>query len=206
MARETTLKHRATGLSLAEQHYRSAIDILSPSEPYNLDDLLTPFSDAPGDFRRWSNTSSRSTASSAFSTSSSDRYHSKAPERADSPHADDMHLAPPPTLHHRSANGPGKRRPTSIVTHSPEQAHHEEHFAAELRAFVALVHAHLHSIQELRAAPAPWIRSRPSSRGSESDGEREYDRGRWSRGEVRFRPRFDPEGVRRLCDEALAEL
>jgi len=38
------------------------------------------------------------------------------------------------------------------------------------------------------------------------EGEQAMQRVREMRRRVVFRPRFDPEGVRRLCNEALAEL
>ncbi|KAF2442181.1 hypothetical protein P171DRAFT_433738 [Karstenula rhodostoma CBS 690.94] len=209
MARETTLKHRSAGLELAEQHYCAAIDILTPSEPYNLDDILSPVSPTPeylgvAGFRRNSRLSFRSATSS---TGSDDE--DRAWDRVDSPYDN----APSRTHSFRT----GRPRPTPITTVDASRAYHEDRFSAELFALLPLLHTHLRGVNELKSEmPTPrgsFSRSRtsiwslrPQSRDSTGSDESELDQVRSSRKDVNFRPRFDPAGVRKLCNEALAEL
>ncbi|KAL1794809.1 hypothetical protein ACET3X_006625 [Alternaria dauci] len=87
-------------------------------------------------------------------------------------------------------------------------------------AFVRLVEGHLASVQALKettgvravrfAFPTPspsptksWFRDSKSSPLSE---EEERENLREKRRNVTFRPRFDPESVRKLCNDALADL
>jgi hypothetical protein len=209
MARETTLKHRSTGLELAEQHYRAAIDILTPSEPYNLDDLLSPLSptseylNAAG-FRRISRLSFRSTASSTASDDEDRNW-----DRVDSPYDDT------PLQTHSFRNG--KPRPAPITTGNAARAYHEDRFSAELFALLSMLHTHLRGVKQLKSDMAgphnsfarsrisTWG-SRPESRDSSGSNESEQDQLRSIRKTLHFRPRFDPASVRKLCNEALAEL
>ncbi|KAF1975137.1 hypothetical protein BU23DRAFT_78691 [Bimuria novae-zelandiae CBS 107.79] len=210
MARETTLKHRSAGLDLAEQHYRAAIEILTPSEPYNLDDILSllspgsEHSNQPNRFRRLSSISHRSASSSTTSHEPLDRTW----ERVDSPYDDDGASS------QISSFRPDKHRPTPIMTTNAARAYHEEQFSAELFSFLGMVQSHLHSVQQLRtAAPVSWLRSRsstlssrPDSRDSSNASEGEPDPLRAGRKSVNFRPRFDPTSIQKLCNEALSEL
>ena len=87
-------------------------------------------------------------------------------------------------------------------------------------AFVRMVEGHLASVRTLKettgvrgvrfAFPTPspsptksWFRDSKSSPLSE---EEERENLREKRRKVTFRPRFDPESVRKLCNDALAEL
>lgn len=212
MAHETTLKNRSAGLDLAEQHYQAAIDILTPSEPYNLDDLLSPISPRHEQdhditrFRRMSNNSYDSAGSNSTSTSNDQN---RSWQRIDSPH-----LAPPGSA---PSHGPSFRahrlRPVPIMTINASRAYHEEQFSAELFSFLSLIHRHLDNVRQLRSAtPGSWLRSRSSassrseSRGSSNCSEGDMEQLRWARKSVNFRPRFDPTGIQKLCSEALAEL
>lgn len=209
MARETTLRHRSTGLELAEQHYCAAIDILTPSEPYNLDDILSPVSPtseylSAAGFRRISRLSFRSAASSTTSDDEDRTW-----DRVDSPY-DDI----PSRTHSFRA---GKQRPTPITTINASRSYHEDRFSAELFALLPMLHAHLNGVKQLKShMPTPrgfsppsrtstWS-SRPQSRDSMGSNESELDQLRSMRKNLNFRPRFDPAGVRKLCNEALAEL
>ena len=210
MARETRLERRDAGLRLAEKHYRLAIDILSPNEPYNLDDLLSPSSIHAEDedhTARGRPTSYTSFHSSARSSTSLNSDFLGPWTRSDSPHED----APAQPLFY------GKHRPTPIITINAARAYHEEQFFADLCAFISLVQAQLQSVRELRTAATPeggfrsrssTLRSRPNSRGSSStasESESEMEQIRWARRQVEWRPRFDPSGIRKLCSEALLE-
>ncbi|KAK7191675.1 hypothetical protein DPSP01_008099 [Paraphaeosphaeria sporulosa] len=208
MARETTLKHRSTGLELAEHHYRAAIEILTPSEPYNLDDLLSPLSPtseylSAAGFHRLSRLSFRSAASSM--SEDEDRNW----DRVDSPYDD----TPSPTHSFRS----GKPRPTPITTFNASRAYHEDRFSAELFALLPMLHAHLRGVKQLksdkttprcsfsRSRTSTWS-SRPQSRDSTGSNESELDQLRSMRKNLNFRPKFDPADIQKLCNEALAEL
>ncbi|KAJ4288165.1 hypothetical protein N0V90_012182 [Kalmusia sp. IMI 367209] len=215
MARETTLKHRSSGLDLAEQHYRAAIDILTPSEPYNLDDILSPSSpkseeDQVTSFRRMSNHSYQSTASS---TSSLDDVEERAWNVFKSP----QNIVHRPVMSHQSSFRPEKRRPAPIMTINAARAYHEEQFSADLFSFLAMIHSHLHEVQQLKSA-SPAVRfsfvrsrssttsSRPVSRDSSNSSNSDMEQLRWARKSVSFRPRFDPASIQNLCNEVLAEL
>ncbi|KAL5373223.1 hypothetical protein PMIN06_006840 [Paraphaeosphaeria minitans] len=208
MARETTLKHRSTGLELAEQHYLVAIEILTPSEPYNLDDLLSPSSptseylSATG-FHRLSRLSFRS------ATSSTSDDEDRNWDRVDSPYDD----TPSRTHSFRW----GKPRPVPIPTVNASRADHEDRFSTELFALLPMLHAHLRSVKQMksdiptlrgsfsRSRNSTWS-SRPQSRDSTGSDESELDQLRSTRKNLNFRPRFDPTDIQRLCNEALAEL
>ncbi|OAG16058.1 hypothetical protein CC77DRAFT_1012728 [Alternaria alternata] len=87
-------------------------------------------------------------------------------------------------------------------------------------AFIRMVEGHLASVKTLKEAtgvrgvrfafptpsPSPtksWFRD---SRSSPLSEEEERENRRQKRRNVTFRPRFDPESVRQLCNDALAEL
>lgn len=57
-----------------------------------------------------------------------------------------------------------------------------------------------------RPSPVKTRWSRELGDGEERDGEEAMEKVREMRRNVMFRPRFDPESVRRLCGEAMAEL
>jgi hypothetical protein len=209
MARETTLKNRSAGLELAERHYRAAIDILTPSEPYNLDDILSPLSptseylSAVG-FRRRSRLSVRS-ATSITASDDEDRNW----DRVDSPYDD----TPSRTHSFRT----GKSRPSPITTGHAARAYHDHRFSIELFALLSMLYTHLRGVKHLKSETADprgsfarsrtstWG-SRPESRDSSGSNESEQDQLRSIRKTLHFRPRFDPASVRKLCNEALAEL
>lgn len=210
MARETTLRHRSTGLDSAEQHYRAAIDILTPSEPYNLEELLSPsspLSDYLGttDFRHMSRLSFRSTSSSTSSDEEDRTW-----DRVDSPY-EDIGFSRAPSFR------VGKQRPTPITTSNAARAFHEEQFSAEMFALLSMLHTHLRGVKELKSSSSTTrtaftrprnltMGSRPGSRHSSDSNESEMDQLRCSRKNPKFRPRFDPSGIRKLCNEVLAEL
>jgi hypothetical protein len=116
---------------------------------------------------------------------------------------------PPPTP---------KKRPAPIITPNAAQAYHEEQFSSDLCAFIAMIKTHLANVVQLKettpapgsAARASYVRSRsstlasrPVSRDSMSEGEQGQ---KTRRRTLSIRPKFDPESVRQLCNEALAEL
>ncbi|KAL1603669.1 hypothetical protein SLS60_005257 [Paraconiothyrium brasiliense] len=211
MARETTLKHRSTGLELAEQHYRAAIDILTPSEPYNLDELLSPASPLSEymqttQFRRISRLSFRSAEPSTTSDDEDRTW-----DRVDSPYDDHT---PSRSSSFRTGR---KSRPAPISTINASRAYHEEQFSAELFALLSMLHTHLRGVKQLkstlsnprmsfaRSRTSTWS-SRPESRDSSACSEYEMDQLRSMRKTLSFRPRFDPSNIQKLCNEALAEL
>lgn len=208
MARETTVKRRSAGLELAEQHYRAAIEIITPSEPYNLDDLLSPLSPvseyltAAGFYRR----SCLSMRSVASSTSDEEERNWN---RVDSPYDD--------TPSRTHSFQPGKSRPAPIITIDSSRAYHEERFSAEMFELLPMLHAHLRGVKQLksdmttprsslsRSRTSSW-NSRPQSRDSTGSNESELEQLRSMRKNLTFRPRFDPTDIQQLCNEVLAEL
>lgn len=116
-----------------------------------------------------------------------------------------------PLLHQLRASTP---RPVT-----PQQYY----FAANVAAFVRLLEAHRADVcaqkekagvpsvrfacleEPLRKEPE-LVKTRVSRDGGREEAEETAERRRERRKNVVFRPRFDPEGVRRLCGEAMAEL
>jgi hypothetical protein len=105
------------------------------------------------------------------------------------------------------------------ITPSRPQTPEDHHFAADIAAFVHMLRGHLAKVQELKEnTRVPSVRFQctspmqsPTTSKARSSHLFEEDMDaresiRQSRKSVRFRPRFDPESVRRLCSEALAEL
>jgi len=222
MARETVLKHRSSELDLAEKHYRAAIDALSPEGPYDLDDILSPSSPKYEYEHVQVMTStcqfnyprgSRASSTSSFTESDhGDRIATPRKVIFAIPSTTTPPPTPPPGL------STGRRRPTPISTMDAVQAYHEQRFSADLLSFLDMLQTHLRSVQELKASlPTNRSLSLPKSststlRSSDHSSVYEYEDERqqlhWVRKTVQlsFRPRFNPESVRRLCSEALADL
>ncbi|KAF2682546.1 hypothetical protein K458DRAFT_60428 [Lentithecium fluviatile CBS 122367] len=236
MARETTWKHRSTELDLAEQHYLAALAALSASAPQEVDNVLerSPSSPSSEDDlavkgRRVSDASQESIASSATSLAESDTQ--STPRRVPSSSylkaralfekVQDNSSTPPKSQSSSSFRTPrpAKRRPAPIILPYTTHSHHEGRFSAELISFIAMIKTHLDNVRQLKETPVAFnvrfsvTRSRsstasprPISRDSSSSHESEVEGARWARRAVNFRQRFNPESVRQLCNEALAEL
>ncbi|KAL6704750.1 hypothetical protein ACN47E_007671 [Coniothyrium glycines] len=210
LAREATLKNRYKSLKQAEQHYTAAIAALAPTytssiasdTEYDRDQHSPAVS--PTTSRTWQrrsayNNSFDSTTSAASSTTSCSTALSTPKQLAD------YHFPSPPSS-----------RP-----HSPE----EYHFATSTSSFLMMLQSHLVSVRELKertqvpvgvrfAFPSPPETSTtPVSAGLKNRASKVFDLQAEDREEVKrkrkervWRKRFDPEGVRRLCSEALGEL
>jgi hypothetical protein len=112
-----------------------------------------------------------------------------------------------------------KRSTGSVIIPSRPQTPEEYQFAADTAAFIHMVRGHLSNVRELKKqtsvpsvhftfpSPLPSPKSRMSSRVFDDEVGREaMDMVRKERMTRKWRPRFDPEEVQRLCGEALAEL
>ncbi|KAH6637953.1 hypothetical protein C7974DRAFT_151259 [Boeremia exigua] len=194
LAREASHAHRWRALSLAEAHYSTALLALSSPALCSPTSPQSSMSDFPSPrHRRGSSVSSfQSSASSATSLCSEDS--------ATSPRYPEQH-------------GVATPRPMT-----PQQFY----ATANTAAFARMLDAHLADVRaQKRSAGAPTVRfqavpasptSPTSPRASMKAASREVDLEsareavRERRRNVRFRPRFDPTGVQKLCCEALAEL
>jgi hypothetical protein len=122
-----------------------------------------------------------------------------------------------------TATAPLQLRSSTPRPVTPQQFY----FTANIAAFARLLEAHRADVRaQKERAGAPSVRfasleeplrtspelvktrwSRDGGRGEEEgEAEAEAERRRERRKNVVFRPRFNPEGVRRLCGEAMAEL
>jgi hypothetical protein len=132
---------------------------------------------------------------------------------------------PPKCLNRSTRSSPSKpspaprKRPAPIITPNPAQSYQEEQFSSNLSAFTSIIKTHLANVLVLKetvSAPSAttqfsYARSRSSTASSRpmsrsSTGDREEEGSKWARRTLSLRPRFDPESVRTLCNEALAEL
>ncbi|KAH7076421.1 hypothetical protein BKA63DRAFT_532596 [Paraphoma chrysanthemicola] len=158
LAREATLKNRYKELSLAEEHYTSAITTLSPSRPTHTDtdEPISPVSviseeDIIWKFRRPSTSSSMdstfSAASSATAYSAADMdYVPKGLGRYSFPQ-------PPRNVGDGLTSIPKMlKRHNAVITISPErpQTPEEYQFAADTAAFVHMLRGHLAKVQDLK--------------------------------------------------------
>lgn len=104
------------------------------------------------------------------------------------------------------------------MTSQPHFSPRQEYFHSSISSFIDMVKSHLAGVRELKEnggvtnyrysfsrSRGSSTNSRPASRDYAYD-DFEMDRIRWNRKSMSFRPRFDPTSVRRLCNEALAEL
>jgi hypothetical protein len=225
LAREATLKNRYKELSLAEKHYSAAIAALTPSSrPFRSNDHQHPSSPASSTssseeiiwkFRHPSNANS---IDSTNSVSSSTSYSDSRPD-LDYTHRGlgrfNFPLPPqsPKTYHsHKHSTG-------SVIIPSRPETPEEYQFAADTAAFIRMVRDHLSNVRDLKKqtsvpavrftfpSPLPSPKSRMTSRVFDDEAGREaMDMVRRERMTRKWRPRFDPEEVQRLCGEALAEL
>ncbi|KAF9699430.1 hypothetical protein EKO04_002267 [Ascochyta lentis] len=220
LAREATLKNRWRELSLAELHYNAAIVALSTSQspaqcdPWspNLSGSALP---SPYSRRRVDSVSSdRSTASSATSLGDEDDDYVEMSPRKLASQESDKTLSRSEFRPVTSTSPPPTARPQT-----PQQFY----FSANIATFVRMVEGHLADVrdQKLRTG-VPTVRfTMPSPRPSPTKATRlsrcisvepaDIDEAameaiRESRRKMKFRPRFDPTSVQRLCNEALVEL
>ncbi|KAF3001980.1 hypothetical protein E8E13_007724 [Curvularia kusanoi] len=210
LAREATLKNRWKELSLADQHYTAAIHALSPLSSPTQEEPWSPASSLPSPYsrRRSSVYSHASAASSATSIDEDDYLHSSPASK--------------PTYH---AHGlPSTQEAQLRTSTSRPQTPQQIYFTANIASFVRLLEAHRADVRvqkdkagvpavrfvmpEPRTSPVRtrWSRGAGGEEVVDEAEEDALERIREMRKNVRFRPRFDPESVRRLCGEAMAEL
>jgi hypothetical protein len=235
MAREASLRNRHQELNLSEKHYLAAIAALSPSKCHQLGDTQeypSPVSSTSEEngahhVRRGSDaTSIQSQASlSTSATSVADDGQDISPEEFVATELSPPNLSQATSLESLLplSRKPYKRRPTPLSLSSsgkPVAASSaiESQFSSDLSTLITMIKRHLASVRELRATTClPMHRySSSRSRGSSLNSrpvsydypldDPEMDNVRWSRREIKFRARFDPTSVRKLCAEALAEL
>lgn len=233
LAREASLRNRWRELNLAERHYTAAMHALSPLlSPSTLqhEALWSPASSVSSPYtessqRRSSISSHASVASSATSIDEDDYMDFPLPPKAA------HHTHSPANNHTRSqfctrtetatAKAPLKIRASTPRPVTPQQFY----FTANVAAFARLLEAHRADVRaQKEKAGVPVVRfasleeplntspelvktrwSRDGGREVE-EGEAAAERRRERRRNVVFRPRFDPEGTKRLCGEAMAEL
>ena len=216
LAREATLKNRWKELSLAEHHYNAAIHAFSPLQSTVQCDPWSPNSTAsslpsPYARRRSSVYSTRSAASSVTSLGDEDDYVQMSPKHSRKPSTTDGSEVVSSTT---------KGQPLVPRPQTPQQFY----FSANIASFVSMIEGHLANVRERKhKTSVPTVRfTMPSPRPSptkatrnsrslsldviDADEEATMDAIRESRRNVKFRPRFDPTSVQRLCNEALAEL
>lgn len=218
LAREATLKNRWKELNLAEVHYSAAILALASLQSPTQCDPWSPNSSTSGlpspysRRRADSIDSDRSSASSATSLG----------EDGDDNDNDDEYYVQLSTKESTSEPQPSLSTPTARPQ-TPQQYY----FSSNIAAFVRMLEAHLADVRLQRhRTSVPSVRfTMPSPRPSPTKAsaarhgrfaslggevadadEVAMDLVRERRRNVRFRPRFDPKSVRRLCGEALAEL
>ncbi|KAH7408343.1 hypothetical protein DE146DRAFT_371406 [Phaeosphaeria sp. MPI-PUGE-AT-0046c] len=205
LAREATLKNRYKELSLAEKHYMAAIAALTPS---------------PKSYSTTNQDHSPSSSTSSFSSSSSEViWKFRRPSTATSFTSSTSSLD---FSHHGLGSFSFPQPPrspsptTNVLVPSRPSTPEEYQFAADTAAFVRMVRTHLADVQMLKAqTSAPVVRfsyfspvpSRAVSRVlDEKDGEEVKEKVRRDRVTRKWRKRFDPSEVQRLCAEAEAEL
>lgn len=102
----------------------------------------------------------------------------------------------------------------------PPKTPQEYRFAVNTVTFVRRVQGHLASVQQLKektsvpavhfmVAPQPSLRTPPTTskpRNSHMFESEDAEAVRQRRRTIKFRARFDPSSVQKLCSEALAEL
>ncbi|KAG9204185.1 hypothetical protein G6514_001824 [Epicoccum nigrum] len=228
LAREASLRNRWRELSLADQHYTAAIHALSPllsSFPSQQEAPWSPALSVSSPYmessqRRSSISSHTSAASSATSIDEDDYMDFPLPPKP----AHHTHGSVKNPTHSQSRTMETATAPLQLRSSTPRPVTPQQfYFTANIAAFARLLEAHRADVRaQKERAGAPSVRfasleeplrtspelvktrwSRDGGRGGE---EGEAERRRERRKNVVFRPRFDPEGVRRLCGEAMAEL
>ncbi|KAJ4344052.1 hypothetical protein N0V95_006385 [Ascochyta clinopodiicola] len=220
LAREATLKNRWRELSLAELHYNAAIAALSLIQSPIQCDPWSPNSSGsalPSPYSRRRADSMHSERSAASSTTSlgdeDDEYLEMSPARFKSQGSD---TSVPSTKSHTLPS-------TSASPTARPQTPQQFYLSANIASFAHMLTGHIADVREQKLKtgmptvrftmpsprPSPTHATRPSRCLSvdEADGdEAALEAIRASRRNVRFRPRFDPKSVQRLCSEALVEL
>jgi hypothetical protein len=235
LAREATLKNRYKELNAAEKYYSETIVALTPLSPSStaptVDDDQPPTPDlAPiPDEQVWFRRSYRprsfdSNSSYRSSTSSTDSY------------AFDLEQDPDLALRNfRFPSPPGKDSSTEIKTLSryvnsdsmlsplsTEQVRSKPgvQLPNGTPAFVRMVEGHITSVRTLKEttgvrgvrfafptpSPSPTKSQFKDPRSSYMLDDEEKEKLRLKRKNMKWRPRFDPESVQKLCSDALAEL
>jgi hypothetical protein len=223
LAREATLKNRWKELSLAEVYYNAAIAVLSSSQspsqcdPWSPNSLISPMS-SPYSRRRSSVDSDKSAASSNTSVDYENDSLKTSPKPSQSmptSQRSDGLLTHSNLMEHQD---------TIVSTTSARpQTPLQFYFSANIASFVRLLEAHLADVREQKqrtgvptvhfTMPSPRPSPTKATRHSRSISVESVDSDeaameaiRQSRKNIKFRPRFDPMSVQRLCSEALAEL
>lgn len=229
LAREATI-NRYKELNLAEKHYSAAIAILAPYEALQREEeqLPSPSSTTSSEDqfgkRRLSNAGSFDSTTSAASSATAYSQDDSRPDTL-------KHSSPLRSL--RTKNALPLREDGTTFPQFPQlrkrqnhvpapilvrpQTPQEHRFVAEIIAFVAMVRDHLDGVRALkRTTAAPAVRfvfpSPPASTTSEAlpvidvaEEKRPEVVVDWEhRRTRRFRPRFDPTEVQRLCKDVLA--
>lgn len=222
------MKNRWKELGLAELHYNAAIVALSsPQSPTEWDSWspssLSPALSSPYSHRRaGSMASDRSAASSATSLGDNDDdYLQMSPMKPHHSRAANSSQDSTKDLADASTSG----RQTTVISTSTSrpQTPQQFYFSANIASFVRMLDRHLANVREQKhKTSVPTVRfTMPSPRPSPTkatshrqcssvdslqDDEAAMDAIRQRRRNIKFRPRFDPTSVQRLCNEALAEL
>jgi hypothetical protein len=231
LAREATLKNRYRELNLAEKHYTAAISALTPSSIYSAQTSHSSSSEYIWKFRHPSQNSSIDSNSSSYSTSSSSSYSSDLDYTHDG--LGSFSFPQPPSQTHKARPSTTLTNYTSNTTTSTThntsnnnmiipsrpQTPSEFQFASDTTSFVHMVRGHLSNVKDLKnRTGAPTVRftfptaPQQQQQHKERIGSRVFEpanvseKMRRERMTRTFRPRFDPEEVRRLCGDALAEL
>jgi hypothetical protein len=211
LAHEATLKNRYQELALAEKYYGAALAALTPSSGSlrcETQELSSPCSTISSSSfsdeiiwkfrRRASNASSLDSSTSSTTSYTSD---------VDFSHGGFKFPQPPVS----------RRAPSPTIITSRPSTPEEYQFAADTAAFVRMVRGHLANVRNLKhtmsplsvrfaflsPAPSPQVRM---SGHLASEADEAMEMVRRGRRERKWRERFDPSDVQRLCGEALAEL
>ena len=208
------MKNRWKELSSAELHYNAAILALSSFQSSTQCDP-------------WSPNSSTSALPSPYSCGHagsvySDRSAASSVTSLGDEGDDCIQMAPKESR--STSQDPGKTLPSpqpnivSSISAARPQTPQQFYFSANVVSFVGMIEGHLADVREQKHKTAvPTVRFiMPSPRTSPTKTTRHsqsisIDSGSndeiWkNRRNIKFRPRFDPTSVQKLCNEALAEL
>lgn len=232
LAREATLKNRFKSLKLAEKYYIAAIVTLTP--PLQIasikedDDVDSPTSATFDHHRTWRRRSSNSGSFDSIISIASSATSYGGHEH------NDAEISPKQTDGYQFPRPPRGNTPSPTMQHhntiflssfTALQTSHHYPLPPAAASFLPLLESHLSSVRELKqktsvhgvrftfpSAPSSPVAMSSSTSSMKARGSHLCDDDdaaeaiRQSRRTRVFRERFDPEAVRRLCGDALAEL
>lgn len=204
-----------------------AITALTPQD----DHFSSPTSSSAPEDRIWkvrrsSNAGSTDSSTSAASSATSYSVHETEAESSSkmdyTPSEPDQFQFPSPPRACNRLSTPMSKCHLITITPSRPETPEEHHFIADVAAFVTMLRGHLANVQDLKdhtgvpavrfqctspiQSPPPTSSKARSNHLFEEEDTYARESIRRSRRSIKFRPRFDPENVRSLCSEALAEL